>query len=162
MTQFLAKQLAHKQSQQIPVEKKFKAKQIQESYVVKAREKYQGDCLRIASYTQQSAIVQGKDLERIELKLKRARQTVQANEKDFANFTKALSDIIPGWEADWKEFCDSCQDLEEDRMEFMRDRMWAYANAVSTICVTDDQASSPPQLLTSSPRLTYLRTPISP
>jgi len=138
---FFNKQTEHKKNFQTPLEKKFKAKQTQESYVLKAREKYEGDCLRINSYTQQSTVTEGKDFERIQLKLKRARQTVQANEKDFANFTKALLDLIPGWEADWKEFCDTCQDLEEERMEFMRDRMWAYANAVSTLCVTDDQVS---------------------
>lgn len=45
------------------------------------------------------------------------------------------------WEQDWRAFCDACQDMEEDRMEFMKDNMWAYANAVSTVCVTDDEVS---------------------
>lgn len=34
---------------------------------------------------------------------------------------------------------DSCQDLEAERLEFMKDNMWAYANAVSTVCVSDDE-----------------------
>jgi len=123
------------------VEKKFKAKQAQEAYVSKAREKYNGDCIRITSYTQQSTFAQGKDLERIQFKLKRAQQTVQANEKDFASFTEVLVDMMPGWEADWKGFCDTCQDLEEDRMEFMKDILWTYANLVSTICVSDDEVT---------------------
>jgi hypothetical protein len=29
--------------------------------------------------------------------------------------------------------------LEEERMEFMKDNLWAYANAVSTVCVSDDE-----------------------
>ncbi|RDB25066.1 Septation protein imp2 [Hypsizygus marmoreus] len=135
-----AKQVNHRRNVQAAVEKKFKAKQTQESYVSKAKEKYDGDCLRIASYTQQSSFAQGKDLERIQLKLKRAQQTVQANEKDLGNFTKTLLDMMPGWEADWKDFCDACQDLEEDRMEFMKDTLWNYANEVSILCVNDDQS----------------------
>lgn len=64
---------------------------------------------------------------------------MQANEKDFASFTKTVLDMMPAWEKDWKEFCDASQDLEEDRLDFMKDIVWMYANAVSTLCVSDDQ-----------------------
>ncbi|KAG6918889.1 hypothetical protein DXG01_010953 [Tephrocybe rancida] len=134
------RQVNHRRNVQASVEKKFKAKQTQESYVAKAKEKYDGDCARIQTYTQQCATSQGKDLERAQLKLRRAQQTVQANEMDFANFTQVLLDMMPGWEADWKDFCDACQDLEEDRLEFMKDTLWAYANEVSTLCVNDDMS----------------------
>ncbi|KAF7290061.1 SH3-domain-containing protein [Mycena chlorophos] len=136
----LDKQLTHRKNMQSPLEKRFKVKQTQESYVLKAREKYESDCLRIASYTQQIEVNPGKDVERLQLKLKRAQQTVQANEKDFASFTKTVLEMIPAWEKDWKEFCDASQDLEEDRLDFMKDIVWLYANAVSTLCVTDDQS----------------------
>ena len=35
----------------------------------------------------------------------------------------------------------TCQDLEDERIEFMKDNMWTYANAVSTVCVSDDEVS---------------------
>jgi hypothetical protein len=97
--------------------------------------------MRINSYTAQLGLVQGKDAERIHLKLERAQQTVIQNERDFANFARALADTVAKWEQDWKVFCDSCQDLEQDRLEFTKDNMWAYANAVSTVCVSDDEVS---------------------
>ncbi|KAJ6593158.1 hypothetical protein B0H19DRAFT_1245961 [Mycena capillaripes] len=137
---FHAKQQHHKKTYQGAIEKEFKAKQTQESYVAKAREKYEGDCMRINSYTAQLGLVQGKDAERIHLKLERAQQTVVQNERDFSNFARALADTVAKWEQDWKVFCDSCQDLEEDRLEFTKDNMWAYANAVSTVCVSDDES----------------------
>lgn len=114
-------------------------KQAQEAHVAKAREKYEQDCLRINSYTAQSTLVQGKDLEKLQMRLDRTQQTVQANERDFANFSRALADTVGKWEQDWKMFCDSCQDLEEERMEFMKDNVWAYANAISIVCVSDDE-----------------------
>ncbi|KAJ3474002.1 hypothetical protein NLI96_g12703 [Meripilus lineatus] len=138
---FLNKQLHHKRTYQSAIEKEFKTKQTQEGYVNKAREKYEADCVKINSYTAQSTLMQGKDLDKIQLKLERAQQTVHANERDFANFARALQDTVVKWEQNWKMFCDSCQDLEEDRMEFMKDNMWAYANAVSTVCVQDDEVS---------------------
>lgn len=138
ITTLLNKQIDHRRNIQAPLEKKFKAKQTQEGYVAKAREKYQGDLIRINSYTQQIEVNQGRDIERIQRKLLLAQQTVQANERDYAAFVKDVAEMAPAWEAEWKEFCDSCQDLEEERVEFMKDNLWTYANAVSTVCVTDD------------------------
>ena len=140
---FIARQMHHKKTFQAAIEKKFKTKQQQEFHVNQAQEKYKSDCLRINSYTAQSGLMQGKELEKIQIKLERAQQTVQANERDFANFAKNLQTTVTEWEQDWKAFCDSCQDQEEERMEFMKDTMWAYANAVSTVCVSDDEVSGP-------------------
>lgn len=137
---FHARQMHHKKTFQAGIEKEFKTKQTQETYVNKAREKYEQDCVRINSYTAQSSLVQGKDLDKITLKLERAQQTVQSNEREFASFAKALSDTSHKWEQSWKAFCDSCQDMEEHRMEFMKDNIWSYANAVSTVCVSDDES----------------------
>jgi hypothetical protein len=80
----------------------------------------------INSYTAQSTLVQGKDLDKIHLKLECMQQTVQANGQDFANFAKVLQDIIQKWEQDWKGFSDVCQDLEEERLEFMKDNMHVH------------------------------------
>ncbi|KAF5365979.1 hypothetical protein D9758_006670 [Tetrapyrgos nigripes] len=138
-TMLLNRQIEHRRSAQAPVEKKFRSKASQESWVSRAREKCQSDRARIASYTQQIEN-NSPDAERLRAKLKKAEQTAAANEKDYANVTKALADMLPGWEADWKEYCDSCQDLEEDRLDFMKDNLWAYANAISTVCVADDNS----------------------
>ncbi|KAK7057810.1 septation protein imp2 [Favolaschia claudopus] len=137
---FYAKQQHHRKVYQASIEKEFKSKQTQEAYVTKAREKYENDCMRINSYTAQLGLVQGKDAERIHLKLDRAQQTVVTNERDFANFARALSETVAKWENDWRIFCDSCQDLEDDRIEFTKDNLWAYANAVSSVCVSDDES----------------------
>jgi hypothetical protein len=136
---FVARQAQHRKVYQGGIEKQFKTKQAQEGHVNKAREKYEQDCLRINAYTAQSTLVQGKDLERISLKLERAQQTVHSNEREFSNFARALQDTVSKWEQEWKQFCDSCQDLEEERMEFTKDNVWAYANAVSIVCVSDDE-----------------------
>ncbi|KAF8171874.1 SH3 domain-containing protein [Pholiota molesta] len=129
---FNARQIHHKKTYQTGIEKEILCQQI-------AREIRTG-CLRINSFTAQASLVQGKDLEKINLKLERTQQTVQTNERDFANYSKALQDTVQKWEQDWKSFCDSCQDLEEHRLEFMKDNLWAYANAVSTVCVADDES----------------------
>lgn len=136
---FLAKQQQHRKGYQAAIEKTFKTKQTQESYVLRAREKYESDCSKINSFTAQATLAQGKELDKLNFKRERAEQTVRANEKDFQRFARELKETVTRWEGEWKTFCDSCQDLEEERLEFMKDNMWAYANAVSTVCVADDE-----------------------
>ncbi|KAG8995922.1 hypothetical protein FRB90_012869, partial [Tulasnella sp. 427] len=137
---FISKQNNHKKTFQAQIEKSYKAKQTQEKYVEKAREKYESDCVLINSYTAQSTLLQGKELDKIQTKLERAQQTVQANERDYQNFARALGDTSKRWEGEWKTYCDQCQDLEDERIEFIKDNAWAYANAVSTVCVADDES----------------------
>ncbi|KIY62553.1 hypothetical protein CYLTODRAFT_494555 [Cylindrobasidium torrendii FP15055 ss-10] len=137
---FLNDQHTHKKTWQNPIEKDFKAKQTQESYVRKAREKYEMDCMRINAYTAQSTLMQGKELDKLTLKLERAQQTVQANERDYFNFSRTYADTASKWEQAWKAFCDSCQDMEVERLEFIKDSTWAYANVVSAVCVMDDNS----------------------
>jgi hypothetical protein len=137
--EFHSKQVSHRRSIQAPLERKFKEKQAQESYVKKSREKYEGDLMRIEAYNKQASYMQGMDLARVQQKLNRTKQTIQGNERDYAKFTKDLLELLVPWEKEWKEYCDSCQDLEEERMDFMKDIIWIYVNLVSTICVHDDQ-----------------------
>lgn len=74
--------------------------------ICQAREKYESDCVLINSYTAQSTLLQGKELDKIYVKLDRAQQTVQANERDYQNFARALGDTSKRWEGEWKTYCD--------------------------------------------------------
>ncbi|KAE8218871.1 hypothetical protein CF319_g7329 [Tilletia indica] len=122
------------------IEKLYKQKQTQEAYVNKSREKYEQDCIKINGYTAQSSLVQGRDLDKVSAKLDKAQATVGVNDKDYQNFIKALKDTTIKWNGEWKVYLDQCQDLEEERLEFIKANMWNYANGVSAICVADDES----------------------
>ncbi|KAG8776029.1 hypothetical protein FRC15_000179 [Serendipita sp. 397] len=140
VNEFANKQAHHKRTAQASVEKTFKQKQLNETYVAKAKERYEQDCHRVNAYSAQQTLVQGRELEKIAIKLERAQSTVEGNKRDYQNFTRALQETVTRWDKEWKEFCDRCQDLEEERLEFMKDNIWAYANAVSTVCVNEDES----------------------
>ncbi|KAJ7258177.1 SH3 domain-containing protein [Mycena rebaudengoi] len=140
ITTLLKKQIDHHTTVQIPLEKRFKARQTQKSDVFKAQEKYENDYLRIASYTQQISTNDGPDMDRLQAKLRRAQQAIHVNERDFSNFNETVLETAAAWETDWKDFCDACQDFEEARLELMNNIIFTYANDVSTLCVSDDQS----------------------
>lgn len=118
-----------------------------------ARDRYEGDCVKLNSFTANKQLVQGRELDKLESKIDRVKQTISSNENDFRNFVSVLEQTNAKWENDWRNFCDTVQDLEEERMHHTKDIVWAYANAVSQVCVEDDSVS----FLESEPELTSSR-----
>ena len=106
-----------------------------------ARDRYEGDCVKLNSFTANKQLVQGRELDKLESKIDRVKQTISSNENDFRNFVSVLEQTNAKWEHDWRNFCDTVQDLEEERMHNTKDIVWAYANAVSQVCVEDDSVS---------------------
>ena len=61
-------------------------------------------------------------------------------DEDYQSYVRALQDTTVKWNAEFKSFLDVCQDVEEERQEFLKTNLWGLANAISSICVTDDEA----------------------
>ncbi|WFD36295.1 formin-binding protein [Malassezia cuniculi] len=125
---------------QLAVEKLHRHKVAQTQYVARAREKYEHDCTKVNAYTAQSNLVQGRDLDKLMMKLERVQATVGGNDADYQSYVHALQDTTQKWNAEWKSHLDICQDVEEDRQEFLKSNLWNLANAISTVCVSDDEA----------------------
>jgi alkyl sulfatase BDS1-like metallo-beta-lactamase superfamily hydrolase len=119
LADFLVKSHNQRKASAVQIEKLFKQKQTQELYVVKSKDKYEQDCIKINGYTAQSSLVQGRDLDKVTTKLDKAQSTVSSNDKDYQNFVRALKDTTHRWNSEWKVYLDQCQDVEEERLEMM-------------------------------------------
>ena len=151
-TVLLQRQARHNALQK-RVERELKMKKTQEKRVEVLRAKYEQECLKIHSSTVTASETNPSDPERdINHELAQALQEVQITESEFRSHASVLSEIVSNWEDNWKVFCDSCQEMEEERIECVKDVTWAYANVISTACVEDDQVSSRLQLQDPSHR----------
>lgn len=106
ITEYQTKSQGARKTAAASIEKLFKNKQAQETYVNKSRERYEQDCIKINGYTAQSSLVQGRDLDKVTSKLDKAQSTVQANDKDYQNFVRALKDTTLRWNTEWKAYLD--------------------------------------------------------
>jgi hypothetical protein len=61
-------------------------------------------------------------------------------DKDYQAASKVLQETTHRWTVDWKAACDKYQDLEEERIDFLKSNLWRFANIMSTVCVSDDEA----------------------
>lgn len=122
------------------IEKLNKEKLYQLDLVHKSKEKFQADSKKINSYYAQNPLLLGKELDRNNQKLDRVRVSVEGTKREYQIALKQLSEITAQWTQEWRIACDKLQDIEEDRFNFLKSNLWAYANVVSTVCVSDDEA----------------------
>ncbi|KAE9978329.1 hypothetical protein EG328_001503 [Venturia inaequalis] len=120
------------------IEKLLKVKNQQTAQVNKARDKYEQDCLKIKGYLAQGHMVMGQEERKNKEKLEKTQVQLSGRSNEYEAAVKILEETTGRWNRDWKSACDKFQDLEEERIDFMKSSLWTFANIASTVCVSDD------------------------
>ncbi|KAI9697567.1 MAG: hypothetical protein M1836_004517 [Candelina mexicana] len=120
------------------IEKLLKVKVQQTQSVNKSRDRYEQDCLRIKGYLAQGHMVMGQEERKNKAKLEKTQIQLATTSTEYETAVKALEETTGRWNRDWKAACDKFQDLEEERLDFMKSSLWSFANIASTVCVSDD------------------------
>jgi len=123
---------------QTGIEKLLKTKTQQTSAVNKSRDKYEQDCLKIKGYLAQGHMVMGQEERKNKAKLEKTQIQLSTTSNEYEAAVKILDETTGRWNREWKAACDKFQDLEEERIDFMKSSLWSFANIASTVCVSDD------------------------
>ncbi|TVY75659.1 Septation protein imp2 [Lachnellula suecica] len=120
------------------IEKLLKVKVQQTHQVNKTRDRYEQECLKIKGYLAQGHMVMGQEERKNKAKLEKTQINIATSNTEYENAVKALEETTGRWNRDWKAAADKFQDLEEERLDFMKSSLWSFANIASTVCVSDD------------------------
>ena len=82
----------------------------------------------------------GQEERKNKAKLEKTQINLATSNTEYENAVKVLEDTTGRWNRDWKAAADKFQDLEEERLDFMKSSLWTFANIASTVCVSDDAA----------------------
>ncbi|KAK4996492.1 formin-binding protein [Elasticomyces elasticus] len=123
---------------QTGIEKLLKTKTQQTGTVNKARDRYEQDCLKIKGYLAQGHMVMGQEERKNKAKLEKTQIQMSATSNEYEAAVKILEETTGRWNREWKAACDKFQDLEEERIDYMKSSLWSFANIASTVCVSDD------------------------
>ncbi|KAE8353306.1 hypothetical protein BDV28DRAFT_109495 [Aspergillus coremiiformis] len=123
---------------QTGIERLLKTKIQQTQTVNKTRDRYEQDCLRIKGYLAQGHMVMGQEERKNKAKLEKTQIQLASSSSEYEAAIKVLEETTGRWNKEWKSACDKFQDLEEERLDFTKSSLWAYANIASTVCVSDD------------------------
>ncbi|KUJ20498.1 uncharacterized protein LY89DRAFT_695135 [Mollisia scopiformis] len=120
------------------IEKLLKVKVQQTQSVNKTRDRYEQECLKIKGYLAQGHMVMGQEERKNKAKLEKTQINLATSNTEYENAVKALEETTVRWNRDWKAAADKFQDLEEERLDFIKSSLWSFANIASTVCVSDD------------------------
>ncbi|KAG8990094.1 hypothetical protein FRB90_001914 [Tulasnella sp. 427] len=137
-SEFVEKQVTHKDTSQASVEVLRKAKRMLEKRAKETRETYEAACTLESSRMADPSQVEGEAPAEVQITDPKQQETIEAKAATYQHAEKIARDIRRQWNEAWKTYCDKCEDLEEDRLDFIKDSVWAYANAISAVCVSDD------------------------
>ncbi|KAF5098625.1 hypothetical protein D0Z00_001968 [Geotrichum galactomycetum] len=116
-----------------------KAKKIHEAAVDNARARYEYDCHQLKTYHAQQDFLEGKELEENNMHLERSYVAVDNSKRAYQDAIRVLAEVKERWTIQWKESCDELQDIEEERINYLKSSLWGYTNVVSTACFSDDE-----------------------
>ncbi|KAG9247343.1 putative septation protein imp2 [Calycina marina] len=120
------------------IEKLLKVKTQQTQNVNKSRDRYEQECLKIKGYLAQGHMVMGQEERKNKAKLEKTQINLATSNTEYETAVKVLEETTGRWNRDWKAAADKFQDLEEERLDFMKGSLWSFANISSTVCVSDD------------------------
>lgn len=80
----------------------------------------------------------GQEERKNKAKLEKTQISLATSNTEYENAIKALEETTARWNREWKAAADKFQDLEEERLDFTKSSLWAFANIASTVCVSDD------------------------
>lgn len=123
------------------IEKLHKVKTQQTMALNKARDRYEQDSLKIKGYLAQGHMVMGQEERKNKAKLEKTQIQLSSTSNEYEASVKVLEETTGRWNRDWKAACDKFQDLEEERIDFMKSSLWTLANVLSEVCVSDDGVS---------------------
>ncbi|PWW73905.1 hypothetical protein C7212DRAFT_353524 [Tuber magnatum] len=121
-------------------EKILQLKMKQTNQVNKTRDRYEQDCLKIKGYLAQGHMVMGQEERKNKARLEKTQAALVTSNAEYQEAIKALEGTTARWNKEWKQACDKFQDLEEERIDFLKASLWTFANVASTVCVSDDQS----------------------
>ncbi|KAI8831892.1 hypothetical protein BJ741DRAFT_615616 [Chytriomyces cf. hyalinus JEL632] len=137
---FLQQQSAVRKSHHANIERRLKAKAAMYANAQKAGAKYVSKCREVDQMNIPQPNLPPKDAEKLQIRLERAQQQANQNDIEYVSAIERLGDAHIKWEEEFRHTCNEFQRLEEERIDFLRGRLWAYANIISTLCVSDDES----------------------
>ncbi|CAO3643982.1 unnamed protein product [Cunninghamella blakesleeana] len=129
---FILEQKDQRKLIQTNVDKAHRNKQLHETHVAKAKEKYENECARQIKIENRIPSVGLRESERLKIKLEKCIHDVNTFEQEYKSACIKLADTTTKWDKGWEVACDKFQEMEEKRIEFIHHSFSIYVNILST------------------------------
>ncbi|XP_074644142.1 proline-serine-threonine phosphatase-interacting protein 1-like isoform X2 [Tubulanus polymorphus] len=138
------RQRTERQSEEDKVGKAHNKKKALHKKTLMAKKQYEIKCKeadtaeRNANMLRQSSSTQKKELDKANVKEQKSKQQAKQCDETYAKSIQHLEVARQTWEVDMEYACEAFQKIEEERIMFLRNEIWAHTNICSQMCVMLD------------------------
>ncbi|KAM3579770.1 formin-binding protein [Umbelopsis sp. WA50703] len=115
LADFTTKQREARKLIQKTIQDAYNQRQLQVHYVLRARDKYNNECMRISQLKQ--------DKENQKAALSRAAASAKSLHAEYESSLSTAQDTVEVWNREWQSCCNNFQNLEEERINFLRESL---------------------------------------
>lgn len=60
-------------------------------------------------------------------------------DQEYRRAIEVLTTVTTDWTNTWKSSCDTFQEMEEKRIDFVHNSLWSFSSMMSSVYLVDDQ-----------------------
>ncbi|KAF9912669.1 Proline-serine-threonine phosphatase-interacting protein 2 [Linnemannia zychae] len=94
---------------QASIDRTFRNKQLYLQQLVKAKEKYDAECVRTKGLSAAKMNLVGKELDKVSVKMEKTELASRAADVEYQASIRQLTEINDKWIIEWRTACDSCE-----------------------------------------------------
>lgn len=102
------------------------------------RSKYESECMKFRAMSADKMLLDGNELRKLNSKLEKSEQTIKHYRQEYYDMYKEAFEVHERYVREWRLALVKYQELEEERIKFLRSNIWTYCNLVSVTCVNVD------------------------
>ncbi|KAJ9052778.1 formin-binding protein [Entomophthora muscae] len=131
---FISNQRERRKAQAAIIEKILK-KQIAEA-CQSPKKKYLTEKSKISGFENSVSNNGSKDFEKAQVRQYKMKEL----EQEYTRLSGELEEATRIWQHDWRVSCRLFQELEEERIEFIKKICWDFSNIIASVCLKDDES----------------------
>ncbi|ORZ02469.1 hypothetical protein BCR43DRAFT_519788 [Syncephalastrum racemosum] len=143
LASFVKDQTERRKAQYQQIENSKQLKSMHYANVERSRDYYTAECTKLTGMekylTERRSEMAADEAQQVEEEIEEQKKLVAAADQEYKHAVTVLNDVTDKWISDWRSTCDTFQDLEETRIDFIRSSLWAFANIMSSVYIVDDQ-----------------------
>ncbi|ORY95381.1 hypothetical protein BCR43DRAFT_515507 [Syncephalastrum racemosum] len=140
---FVREQRDKRRTQHQHIENARQLKNMHLTNAVKAKEFYTAECTKVAGMEkylrERGQEMPPDEVQQLKEEIDEGKKMLAAADQEYRRAIEVLTTVTTDWTNTWRTSCDTFQEMEEKRIDFVHNSLWSFSSMMSSVYLVDDQ-----------------------